>query len=213
MKKTIKEIEATAKKFFQNSPGSHDWYHTKRVRNLALQIASYEKADSTIVEIAAILHDIGRKEQEISNGKLCHAEHGAKIAEKILKKYPLKEEEKQNILHCIKTHRFRGKEKPKTKEAKIVSDADNLDAIGAIGIGRAFVFSGEIGATVHIPNQNHLNSKEHSKEDTAYREYLVKLSKIKDRMYTKEGKRIAQKRHNFMKKFFYQLNEESMGRR
>jgi uncharacterized protein len=118
----------------------------------------------------------------------------------------------EKIIHCIETNRFRGNKKLKTKEAKVLFDADKLDAIGAIGIGRAFLFAGEIGAKLHDKNVDIKKTKEYTKNDTAYREYLVKLRKIKDRMFTKEGKRIAKERHKFMVNFFNRLNKEVEGK-
>ena len=87
-----------------------------------------------------------------------------------------------------------------------------MDAIGAIGIGRAFLFAGEMGAKFHEKDVDIEKTKEYSKEDTAYREFIVKLRKIKDRMFTKEGKRIAKERHKFMVNFFDRLNKEVDGK-
>jgi len=98
------------------------------------------------------------------------------------------------------------------KEAKILFDVDKLDAIGAVGIGRAFLFAGEIGAKLHDKNVDIKKTKEYTKDDSAYREYLVKLRKIKNRMFTKEGKKIAREKHGFMVNFFNRLNKEIDGK-
>lgn len=207
----IKKIKEQAKGFFANAKGSHDWEHTERVYNLCMHIGKKEGGDMEILKLAAILHDIGRLEQDKLNGQICHAERGAVLAREILEKYNLEKEKIDKIVHCIETHRFRGSKNPQSKEAKILSDADKLDAIGATGIGRAFLFAGEIGAKLHNKDINMESTEPYTKEDTAYREFVVKLSKIKDRMLTQEGKRIAQERHNFMADFFNRLNKEVDG--
>jgi len=167
-----------------------------------------EQADMDVLEIASYLHDVGRQLQDESNGSLCHAERGAHIAENLLKDFPLKQEQKSNIIHSIISHRYRGNRVPESIEAKILFDADKLDSIGAIGLARAFQFAGEIGAKLHNLDVNLEDTQAYSEEDTGYREFKLKLSKIKDRMFTKEGRRIAIKRHEFMELYFeHFLNE------
>ena len=202
--KEVKQNYFTARK-------SHDWDHTERVYNLSMHIGKIENADLEVLKIAAFLHDIGREMQDKSEGKHCHAEVGSVFARDILEKFQYPLEFIDRVIHCIETHRFRGKKVPHSLEAKILFDADKLDAIGAIGIGRAFVFAGEVGAKVHNKNVDIENTKPYTEEDTAYREFLVKLIKVKDRMLTDEGKRIALDRHNFMVKFFDRLNKEVDG--
>lgn len=208
----FEKIKKEVKEYFKSSRGSHDWSHVERVYNLALKIGKKEKADLETLKLAAILHDVGRKHQDEVNGKVDHAEIGARLTREILEKYKFGKEKIEKIIHCIETNRFRGNKKPKSKEAKILFDADKLDAIGAIGIGRAFLFAGEIGAKLHNKNLKIEKTKEYSKEDTAYREFMVKLRKIAGRMFTKEGKRIAKERHKFMVNFFDRLNKEVDGK-
>jgi uncharacterized protein len=86
-----------------------------------------------------------------------------------------------------------------------------LDSIGAIGIGRSFHFAGRTGARVHNRAEEALASDSYSREDSAYREYLVKLRKIRERMLTDAGRQLAEKRHAFMVAFFEELNEECFG--
>jgi uncharacterized protein len=100
---------------------------------------------------------------------------------------------------------------PRTLEARILFDADKLDSIGAVGIGRAFLFAGEIGAMLHDGAVDVAKTRPYTREDTAYREYLVKLRRVKDRMTTREGKRIAAERHRYMAAFFGRLNKETAG--
>lgn len=212
MKNAVENIKEKAQIMLSEHKGCHGWDHTQRVYNLCVHIGKKEGVDMEVLEIAAILHDIARDLQTQCKGEICHAQKGAEMAEEILKEYDIDHEKIKNIVHCIKTHRFRGKNIPKTLEEKVLFDADKLDAIGAIGIARDFHFAGEIGSRVHDKNVDIENTKEYSQDDTAYREFLVKLSKIKDRMLTDEGKRIAQGRHDFMVQFFDRLNDEVDGK-
>lgn len=211
--KLIAKIEKKAKKYFINLSGSHGWDHVERVAALCDHIGKVEKADLKILKIAALLHDVGREEEFQANGKICHAEKGAVIAKKILKDLKLEKWEVEEIIHCIEAHRFRGKKKPDSKEAKILSDADNLDAMGAIGVARYLYFACAVGAKIHnTKGTDVLKTKEYSKEDTAYREYLVKHKEFPKRMYTKEGKRLAKERLAFMKIYFERLVKEAKGK-
>lgn len=189
----------------------HEWEHTERVYNLAMNIGKKENADLEVLSLAAILHDIARKEEDESNGKIDHAKQGAVLAKEFLEKYRLTDEKIKNITHCIEAHRYRNDKIPQTKEAKILYDADKLDAMGAIGIGRAFSFAGHIGAKVHNKGVNLSQTKQYSVDDTAWREYEMKLKHLKDKMLTKEGRKIAEGRHKFMGLFFDRLNREVDG--
>lgn len=207
----IKEIMNKAREYFSEG-GTHGWDHTVRVERLCLHIGEVEKANLFVLSAAAYLHDIGRKAEEVSRGRLDHAVYGAEIAQPILEAYPtIPGPDKENILHCIRTHRFRKNNQPETIEAKVLYDADKIDAIGAVGIGRAFMFAGKVDAVLHDPYVNPDLSKPYSSEDTAYREYVVKLSRITDRMLTKEGRKIAVGRDMYMKEFFKRLNYEVTG--
>lgn len=210
-KKLFLIIKNRVKKIIEENQNSHNWEHTERVYNLALKIGRKEKANMEILKYAAILHDIARADEDKKNGKICHAEKGAKKAFKLLKEYKINPDKIKKIVHCIETHRFRGSKKPETKEAKVLFDADKLDAIGAVGIGRAFLFAGEVGAKLHNRNIDIHKTKPYTREDTAYREYIFKLRKIKNIMQTKTGKKMAEKRHRFMVQFFDRLNREVNG--
>jgi len=208
----VEQIKNRAKEFFSSSRGSHDLDHTMRVYNTCIHIGEKENADMETLKIAALLHDIGRKHQDESSGEICHAEKGAELAKEVLSEFDIDKEKIDNIIHCIQTHRFRNKNIPESKEAKVLFDSDKLDSIGAVGIGRAFLFAGEIGSKLHNKDVDAENTESYSKEDTAYREYIVKLRKIKDKMMTAEGKHLAQERHDFMVEFFNRLNNEVDGK-
>ena len=206
-------VKPVAKEMFQGTSGSHDWEHTLRVYRLCKRIGRAEGADMVVLLTAAYLHDIGRCFQDASHGKICHAEKGAQIALPIVKQLSLSEKQKENIIHCIKSHRFRCNQTPETIEAKALFDADKLDGIGAIGVARACLFAGEIGAMLHNPDISVEKTRSYSNDDTGFREFKVKLVKIKDRMLTKEGKKIAKERHSFMENFFKRFLEEYEGKK
>jgi uncharacterized protein len=211
MKNSDKVINE-AKTIFMNAKKSHDWDHTQRVYNLCLKIGEKEKADTEILKLAAVLHDIGRVVIFKKDGrKLNHAERGAVKAAEILENHKFSKEIIEKVVHCVETHRFRDNKEPQSLEARVLFDADKIDAIGAIGIGRAFVYSGEIGAKVHNKNIDIEKTREDTEEDTAYREYMVKLKKIKDRLFTEEGRKMAEGRHRFMEEFFSRINKEVDG--
>lgn len=191
--------------------GSHDWEHTRRVVNLAKTIGALEGADMDVVVAGALLHDIGRCYQDSANGSICHARKGADMADAILDMFSFSIAQKKNIIHCIAAHRFRKAPHPETIEARVVFDADKLDAIGAIGIARAYLFAGELGACLHNPDINVEQVPAYSKNDTGYREYRVKLRWVKDRMLTATGRAMAQNRHDFMERFFDRFLTEYTG--
>ena len=204
----LEEVKLIVQKELISINSCHEWEHTERVFNLTLSIGEKEGADLEILSLAAILHDIGRKDDD---GIIDHAERGAVLAQEILERYNYPSEKIEKICHCIKAHRYRNDNIPETLEAKVLYDADKLDAIGAIGIGRAFSYAGHIGAKVHNKEVDVANTEEFSLDDTAWREYEVKLKYIKDKLFTKEGRRIAEGRHAFMEQFFERLNREVDG--
>ncbi len=209
----INRIKKIAKSCFDSARGSHDWEHTLRVCKLCERIGPGEGADMDVLLSAAYLHDIGRRYQDASNGAVCHAEKGAQLAKSLLKGLPPSEAQKQNIVHCIRSHRFRGLNAPQTTEARVLFDADKLDAIGAVGVARAYLFAGEVGARLHNPHADIKNTCPYSEDDTGFREYKVKLCKIKERILTREGRKLADERHRFMENFFNRFLEEYEGKR
>ncbi|HDP26487.1 MAG TPA: HD domain-containing protein [Deltaproteobacteria bacterium] len=211
MKQSIEKIKEFARAHFTHAHASHDWEHTERVYRLCMHIGASEGADLEVLTIAAYLHDIGRAHQDSARGALCHAEKGAEIARDLLRDYPIAQEKKENIIHCIESHRFRNSHEPRTLEAQVLFDADKLDAIGAVGIARAYLFAGEVGAVLHNPGIDPDKVIPYSRDDTGYREYAVKLITIKDRMLTVEGRRMALERHAFMECFFDRFLKEHEG--
>ncbi|MDD5739050.1 MAG: HD domain-containing protein [Candidatus Pacebacteria bacterium] len=216
--KIIEEIEKEAKKYFKGASGCHDWSHVERVKNLALRIGKIEKANLELLEVAVLLHDIGRRDEMKAQGAFCHAIQSGKIARKILPKYGFNQKTINEIAHCIEAHRYRNDIIPNTIEANVLYDADKLDSIGAIGIGRAFLFAGNAGSNVMYNGKekelakNNKNYTYH-KDDSAVLEYEVKLKNIKNKILTKEGKRMAITRHKFMENFFTTFWQEIEGKK
>ncbi len=204
-------LVAEARRLYQANGSSHRWDHVQRVLALAERLARKEGADLEVVRVAALLHDIGRAEEARTKGAVCHADFGAKLARKILARYGLPENFIEAVAHAIETHRFRGDKRPETIEAQVLFDADKLDALGAVGIGRAFLFAGEVGARLHNPEVPLEETEPYGPEDTAWREFKTKLCRLKERMLTAEGRRLAEERHRFMEEFFTRLNREVAG--
>jgi uncharacterized protein len=203
---------AFAKARMSRLHSSHGWDHVERVRRTAEKIAVTEKdADLFIVEASAILHDVARIDEVDSTGNDCHAEKGSRMAYDFLAANGLDEVRADRIRLCILSHRYRNEHVPDSIEAKILYDADKLDSIGAVGIGRAFLFSGEVGARLHNPDIDINLTRAYSKEDTAYREYMIKMRFIRDKMLTAEGRRLAEERHRYMAQFFERLQDEVKG--
>ncbi len=200
--RTLEEVAAFARQRFDGARGSHDWGHTRRVHAISMRIGRQAAADLAVLGPAAYLHDIGRYRQDATGGAVCHAREGAAIAADLLADYPLTPAQLENVLHCIVSHRYRGDRAPGTLEARILFDADKLVASGAGGIARTFLFAGEVAATLHNPEVAPEDTAPYTADDTGYREFKLKLSKIKDRMLTEEGRRMAAGRHRFMERFF-----------
>jgi uncharacterized protein len=195
-----------------DSGAGHDYDHTLRVmKNAEMLLDEMPGADSEIVRFAALLHDCARPEEHDSKGKICHARRGAEIAFELLTRTGLPLEFCQAVSEAVRTHRYRDGLAPKTVEGKIVFDADKLDSLGAVGLGRAFLFAGSCGARVHNTAEEALSNAAYGPEDTAYREYLVKLRHLPGAMLTPAGRTLAEERLKFMDRFFDRLNEEVYG--
>lgn len=204
-------LRETAATYCEAEGGCHGIDHADRVHATAIFIGQAMGGRLDIISGAALLHDIGRKAESASKGKICHAISGEALARDILAELRFKRDDIEKICHCIATHRFRDRNPPLSLEAKIVFDADKLDSIGAIGIGRAFLFAGQIGARLHNSDVDFETTSSYTSEDTAYREFMVKLCKIREQMLTTIGRHLAEERHQFMNVFFNRLETEING--
>lgn len=195
-----------ARALYTEGDAAHRFDHVLRVTVLAVKIAQAEGADVEIVRAAALLHDIG-----LDNGRERHEVIAARRAYQILAGQP--REKVEAVAQAIRSHRFRAGPPPQTLEAKCLFDADKLDAIGAIGVARAFAFGGAAGQRLwaNVPQGYDERECNAGGEHTPIHEFVVKLSKIKDRLTTETGRRIGETRHNFMVAFFARLEAEVDG--
>ncbi|MFH0987054.1 MAG: HD domain-containing protein [Candidatus Micrarchaeota archaeon] len=189
MDEIIRQIEADVKPYYSELDIVHDWNHIQRVRKYALKIGKIENADLRVLEIAALMHDIGRKEADENN----HSEKSWEIAKKMLEKCKLNDDEKYKILDAVKGHSFHTKYEPQTKEGVILRDADKLDLSGAMGIARILIAYGS-------------ENKPFEKIMEMYKKKLIENLKIP--VKTEEARKIVDSEYplildfyeNFMKK-------------
>lgn len=204
----IDKVLGIAAEYYAENEAAHDFDHALRVTKLALHLGQVEKADLELLVLAGILHDTARHEQELTG--ICHAKRGAEIAGDILEGLGYNHERTKIIQEMIRTHRFRDNAIPSTLEAKILYDADKLDAIGAIGIGRAYSLGGFRGQKLYTAESDPAQNDK-TRNYSPVREYHFKLRKIVDKMLTPSGKKLAVHRHEFMEKFFLELEAEVAG--
>ncbi|NMB79702.1 MAG: HD domain-containing protein [Methanomicrobiales archaeon] len=174
--------------------GSHGMDHTERVFSLCRYIGEREQADMGILLPAALLHDIARPREKETG--LPHEAEGARMAEEFLISLHVEKRRITKIAQAIRTHRFSSDERPESLEAKILSDADKLDAMGAHGIARTFLRAGEHGGGI----------------DDAVAHFHEKLLLLKDRMYTTTGRAVAEERHAVLVSFLENLKNEQESR-
>lgn len=193
-----------------HAEGGHDWFHIERVYKNALLIAEEEECDLTVVKLAALLHDIADSKFHGGDESV-----GPKTARTFLESQNVSEDIILHVIAIIENISFKGGNFEKTfssKELEIVQDADRLDAIGAIGIARAFNYGGFKNRPLYNPNiQPKLNmSKEEYKNSEAptINHFYEKLLLLKDKMNTETGKKLAKKRHDFMISFLSQFYTE-----
>jgi uncharacterized protein len=200
-----------ARRLYGNADAAHDFDHVLRVLVLAERIAEAEGADLEIVRAAALLHDVARAETA-GTGR-CHAQVGAERARQILDGNP--PECVEAVARAIVSHRFRRGSAPATLEAKVLFDADKLDAIGAVGVARAYVVGGQRGSRLwaDVPVGYAEGDLPSAREHTPVHEFVFKLSQLKYRIYTETGKVIAEERHVYMAAFFQRLGQEVRGER
>nr|WP_294933604.1 HD domain-containing protein [uncultured Flavobacterium sp.] len=210
----IENTIAFVKKQLENAEGGHDWFHIERVYKNALLIAGGETCDLTVVQLGALLHDIADSKFHDGDETI-----GPKTARIFLQSQNVAEEIIQHVIAIIENISFKGgnfEKKFNSKELEIVQDADRLDAIGAIGIARAFNYGGFKNRALYNPEiQPNLNmTKEEYKSSTAptITHFYEKLLLLKDKMNTETGKAIALERHRYMEDFLMQFYAEWEGR-
>jgi uncharacterized protein len=202
--KLIDKTVAYVKEVLADAEGGHNWYHIERVWNLSKYIRDQEgTGDLLTIELAALLHDISDAKFNGGNEDL-----GSQLAFNFLNNQGIEGEMAEHIQTIIQYVSFKGgfpQNRIHSIEFQIVQDADRLDAIGAIGIARAFNYGGFKNRLIHdpsIPLQEYADSKAYHKSDApTINHFYEKLLKLKDLMNTKTGKEIGLERHNYMLQF------------
>jgi uncharacterized protein len=196
-----------------NAEGGHDWFHIQRVYKNALLIANGETGDETVIKLGALLHDIADSKFHGGDEDL-----GPKVAREFLEKEAVSEEIIIHVIAIIKNISFKGGNTEKTfssVELDIVQDADRLDAIGAIGIARAFNYGGFKDRALYNPQiapNLHMSKEEYKNSQTpTINHFYEKLLLLKDKMNTETGKQIAKERHHYMQGFLAQFYAEWEG--
>ncbi|HTI57589.1 HD domain-containing protein [Mucilaginibacter sp.] len=204
--KTVSFVQKT----LENAEGGHDWWHIHRVWTNARRIAQTETCDLLVVELAALLHDIA--DAKFHGGD---EEVGPATAGKFLQSMDIDDETITHVQQIIRHISFKaGFDKPAfhSNELAIVQDADRLDAIGAIGIARAFSYGGFKGREIYNPSiePNLAMSKEEYKNSASpsINHFYEKLLLLRDKMNTATGKAMAQQRHEFMEQYLTQFYSE-----
>jgi uncharacterized protein len=211
-----KDIIQITKEFVKNELGydstGHDWHHIERVCRNALNIAEKEEAgDRFIIEMAALLHDIPDEKLNITK------EAGEKKLTDFLDSLELGQRTEDQILDIIGSISFKGGKNTvlSSVEAKIVQDADRLDALGAIGIARTFAYGGKKGQAMYDPEievRENMTEEEYRKgKSSSVHHFYEKLLKLKNLMNTDTAKEMAEERHQYMEQFLQQFYHEWNG--
>lgn len=209
----VAEAEAFARDVLTGESSGHDWWHIARVRALARTIAEAEQADPFICELAALLHDIA--DPKIAGDW----ESGLARVRDWLTAHDVPADEREHILEIIGAISFAGGSKPtpRTLEGRVVQDADRLDAIGAIGIARAFAYGGAHGRILYDPEiapRATMTAEEYRTHLTpTINHFYEKLLLLKDRMNTDYARQLAEQRQRVMEAFLDEFYAEWDGKR
>lgn len=206
-KSTYKLIEDYMLSCMEDS--AHDKEHIYRVLYNALDIASDEtNVDYDVLICACLLHDIGRKEQ-FENPALCHAQLGAKKAYDFLIDHQFQLDFAEKVKHCIQTHRYRKNSPPESPEAKILFDADKMDAAGAIGIARTLAYKGNVGEPLYaLTPDGKVSDGANDTTPSFFQEYKYKLENLYVHFYTIRGSQIAKQRRTAAENFYNSMLDE-----
>ena len=207
---TFERAKEFARKIFEGDSSGHDIYHTIRVHDLARTICAQEGGDMDMVRLAALLHDV--------DDRKLFGDNGFMNARTFMDSEFIPVEDQLFICDIISQVSFKGKDSvvPGTLEGKIVQDADRMDAIGAIGIARAFAYGGSKGRAMYVPGdapKEGMSEKEYfSNQGTSVNHFHEKLLLLKDMMNTETAKRMAQHRHDYMVGYLDEFMSEWEGR-
>ena len=214
-KKIINNTEIFVKKKLLGEGSGHDWWHIKRVWDLAKSIAKDEKVDLFTVELGALLHDIA--DWKFTDGD---ESVGPNLAEEWLISQGVEKNTVRTVKEAIEDISFKGAgvtRKNRSKEGEVIQDADRLDAIGAMGIARCFAYGGHKNREIYNPEIKyvmHQTSEEYKNNSgPSVNHFYEKLFLLKDLMNTKTAKKIAVGRHKFMKEYLDEFFAEWEGKK
>jgi uncharacterized protein len=205
-----------ARTWYTGADAVHAFDHILRVLALAERIARAEGADLEIVRAAVLLHDADGAAPSAGAGRAAHHENSAAFAREVLAAEGWPADRIAAVQHCIRAHRYRGTEPPRTLEAQIMFDSDKLDVLGAIGVARTVAYAALAGEPLTGDPSAQFRAtlqKEPGEPHTPYHEFLFKLSKIKDRLHTATARALAAERHQYLSDFFDRLHQEIRGAR
>jgi uncharacterized protein len=228
MEEKYEKLRKIVEEEMKEASPAHDISHVLRVYNMCLHLSKYEPdVDMDVLKTATLLHDIARtKEDKAGHIHVLNVDHGvlgAEMSETILREWGYPEEKIQQIKHCIVAHRFRSGIEPGTKEAKVLSDADKLDVLGATGIARSFTIGGECGQKIwsdtpveRYIQQNLVDGKSNGRiidpsKHASNLEFETKFKHILGRLYSQRAREIGRERLEFMKQFYDRLKREIDG--
>jgi uncharacterized protein len=203
-----------ARTWYDDHDPVHGFDHVVRVLKNAEQIGLALGADLEILRAAALLHDASGAHPGEGGNRAEHENASAEFAREVLVEEEWEDERIEGVMHCIRAHRFRGTEAPHSLEAKILFDADKLDVIGAFGTARTIGYAVQAGQPVFAePSDEFLSSGKTvpGEPHSAYHEYLFKLRRVKDRLYTEPAITMAANRDRLLCMFFDQLAAEARG--
>ena len=207
------EIRERARPYFEGASPAHDWHHVQRVARLAETLVDEQDAaiDEDVLFAAVWLHDVGRAKED--RGEIAdHAEWGAREAGRILRDLDAGEDTVATVQHCIRAHRYSNDMDPETPEAELLSDADNLDALGAVGVARVFSYGGELGQPLYDPERPP-EADDSASGETQLDHVHEKILSLRDRMYTEAGRELADQRHDYVVAFAERFEREAAGER
>ena len=191
---------------YQDTDPAHDFSHIMRVYQNARRIGLQEAADMKILLLAALLHDANsRSKNSPTSGE---SDCSRRAVKDLLREIGLPDEAKQKVLYAIKVHRFSKGIVPTTLEAKILQDADRLDAMGAIGIARVFLTGGSLGRRMYHPDDPFCRSRDADDKSWNLDHFFSKLLKLEEGMHTKTARTMAKKRATVLKNYLRELQRE-----
>jgi uncharacterized protein len=201
----LETVRDRTRPFFEDAAPAHDWRHVERVDRLAAQLADDHDAavDRTVLRAAVYCHDVGREREargEIDDHAAWAARRVPDLLDGLADALTV-----ERVAHCVRAHRYSGAVEPASAEARLLCDADNLDAMGAVGVGRAFAHGGALGEPMH--------GSDDPRSGGQLAHLHGKLLSLRERMYTDPGRELAARRHAVVERFVAEFEAELAGER